>query len=211
MTETRTPYEALLARAGGMWGLVHTGLPVTVFALINAVSGLVPAIVASVGAAAVVLVWQLARRQPTRPTLLGFVGIAACGGFAFVTGRAKDFYLPGIWMYLVVAIVFTVSLLVRWPLVGVGWAWLTGRGQTWQRVTRVRRAFSVVTAAVAAAAWARFLVQYYLYDTDQEGLLAVARIAMGWPVFAVNSTLAYLAIRAAIRALPRSVDADQET
>jgi hypothetical protein len=54
------------------------------------------------------------------------------------------------------------------------------------------------------ALWARFLVQNYLYDTNQEGLLAVARVAMGWPIFLVTSSVIYVAIRAAIRALPRA-------
>jgi hypothetical protein len=56
---------------------------------------------------------------------------------------------------------------------------------------------------MAAASWARFLVQNYLYDTNQEGLLAVARIAMGWPIFLVTSSVIYIAVRVAIRALPR--------
>jgi uncharacterized membrane protein YwaF len=54
------------------------------------------------------------------------------------------------------------------------------------------------------ALWARFLVQNYLYDTNQEGLLAVARVAMGWPIFLVTSSVICVAIRAAIRALPRA-------
>jgi hypothetical protein len=57
---------------------------------------------------------------------------------------------------------------------------------------------------MATASWARFLVQNYLYDTNQEGLLAVARVAMGWPLFLVTSSVIYVAIRAAIRALPRA-------
>ena len=39
----------------------------------------------------------------------------------------------------------------------------------------------------------------YLYDTGQAGLLAIARIAMGWPVFVVTSSVIYFAIRVAIR------------
>jgi len=190
--------------------MIYTALPVTVFAATNSASGLVPAIVGSLGVAALVMVWQLARRESTRPALLGFAGIAVCGGFAFVTGQAKDFYLPGIWSYLVMAILFTASLLVGRPLIGVGWAWITGRDQTWRSVRRVRWSFAVVTAVMAAVSWTRFLVQYYLYDTDQSGLLAVARIAMGWPLFLVTSTLIYLAVRTAIRALPRTPAPDDE-
>ena len=100
-----------------------------------------------------------------------------------------------------------MSVLVRRPLIGVGWAWITGRDDTWRRVPRVRRAFDLVTVMMAVASWARFGVQYYLYDTDQTELLAAARVVMGWPIWIVTSTLIYLAIRTAIRVLPRSAEA----
>lgn len=203
VTDARTPLAALLAHAGGVSGLVYTALPVTTFAATSSLLGLVPAITAAVSVAAVILTWQLLRRESTRPALFGFAGVAVCAAFALVTGQAKDFYLPGIWMYLFLAIAFTISVLIRRPLVGVVWAWVTGRDVTWRRVPRARLAFDIATIVMATASWSRFFVQYYLYDTDQAGLLAVARIAMGWPVFVVTSSVIYLAIRVVIRALPR--------
>ncbi|MDT5212586.1 MAG: hypothetical protein QOK18_825 [Mycobacterium sp.] len=204
--EDRTPIAALLARAGGVSGLVYSSVPVTVFAATSALLDLETAIVAAFAVAALVLFWQLLRRESLRPALFGFGGVALGAGWAFVTGQAKDFYLPGIWMYLLLAIVFTVSVLIRRPLVGVGWAWVTGRDDSWRRDRRVRLIFDLVTAMMALVSWARFFVQYYLYDTDQAGLLAVARIAMGWPVFVVTSTVIYLAIRTAIRTLPHTAE-----
>lgn len=206
MTGTDTPAAALMARAGGIRGLVYSALPVIVFAALNALAGLMPALIAAVGVGAVVLTWQLVRRESTRPALFGFAGIAVGTGFALVTGRAKDFYLPGIWMYLAMAVVFTVSVVVGRPLIGVVWAWMTGRDDTWRRTKRVRMAFDLVTLMMAAVSATRFAVQFYLYDTDQEGMLAVARIAMGWPIFLVTSTFIYLAIRTAMRTLPRGAD-----
>jgi uncharacterized protein DUF3159 len=200
---TSTPLDGLLARSGGVRGMVVTAVPVTAFAATSSVLGLVPAIAAALVVATIILGWQLLRRESTRPALFGFGGVVVCALFALVTGKAKDFYLPGIGMYLLLAIVFTISLLVRRPLVGVVWAWATGRDDTWRRVPRVRLAFDTVTVAMAAVSWCRFLVQYYLYDTDQAELLAVARVAMGWPVFVVTSTMILLTIRYAIRALPR--------
>ncbi|MBY0285931.1 MAG: DUF3159 domain-containing protein [Mycobacteriaceae bacterium] len=207
MTKSRPPAAALLIRAGGVRGLVYTALPVTVFAVTNALSGLRPALIAAITVASLILAWQLFRRESTRPAILGFAGIAVCAAFALITGRAKDFYLPGIWMYLGLAIAFTMSIVIRRPLVGVGWAWMTGRDDTWRRVPKVRLAFDVATAVMATASWSRFLVQNYLYDTDQEGLLAAARIAMGWPIFVVTSSVIYLAVRVSIRALPRASEA----
>ncbi|MBI3228595.1 MAG: DUF3159 domain-containing protein [Mycolicibacterium cosmeticum] len=206
MTDTRSPAAALLAHAGGVRGLIHTALPVTVFAATSALAGLVPAVAAAVGVAVVILVWQLARRESIRPALFGFGGVLLCAGLAFITGQAKDFYLPGIWMYLGMALAFTVSVLIRRPLVGVVWARVTGRDGSWRGVRRARLAFDTVTVVMALVSWTRFFVQYHLYDSDQAELLAIARVAMGWPVFVVTSSLIYLAIRTAIRAVPHPAD-----
>ncbi|CQD03775.1 membrane protein [Mycolicibacterium conceptionense] len=201
---TDSPLDGLMARVGGISGMVYSALPVTVYATVSALAGRVPAIISALVTAAVVLAWQLLRRESVRPALWGFVGVAVCALLALVTGQAKDFYLPGIWMSLASAIVMTGSILVRRPLVGVIWAWATGRDSTWRQVPGVRLVFNVVTAVLATVSWSRFLVQNYLYDTGQDGLLAVARLAMGWPLFVVTTTLVLLSARYAIRALPRS-------
>ncbi len=44
------------------------------------------------------------------------------------------------------------------------------------------RAYDVATAAWALVFGARYLVQSELYDADQTGWLAAARIGMGWPL-----------------------------
>lgn len=209
MTGAQTPGERFLARVGGFRGLVYTALPVLTFAATNAFAGLLPALIAAPAAAAVVMTWQLLRRESARPALLGFAGVALGAAFALVTGQAKDFYLPGIWMYLGTALLFTASVLVGRPLVGVVWAWVTGRDDSWRRVRRVRLAFDLVTLGMAAISATRFAVQYHLYETNQDGLLALARIAMGWPVLLVTSPVLYLVIRSAIRTLPRGPAADE--
>lgn len=198
------PLDGLLERAGGIRGLVYSSLPVTTYAVTAAALGRIPAVIAALAVAALVLGWQLAHRESVRPALWGFAGVALCAGLALVTGQAKDFYLPGIWIALLMAVLFTGSILIRRPLVGVAWAWMTGRDGAWRRVPRVRLAFDVVTAVMAAVSWSRFLVQNHLYGSDQAELLAVARLAMGWPLFLVTTALMVLAVRYAIRALPRA-------
>ncbi|MGV9801064.1 DUF3159 domain-containing protein [Mycobacterium sp. NPDC003449] len=202
-----SPLDNLLARTGGIRGLIASGLPVTVYATVSALSGRVPAVIAALMTAAIVLGWQLLRRESLRPALWGFAGVAACAGLALVTGQAKDFYLPGIWMALVWAVVLTLSVVIRRPLVGVVWAWATGRDGMWRRVPRVLLAFDVVTAVLASASWSRFLVQNYLYGTNQDELLAVARIAMGWPLALITTAMMLLAARYAMRTLPQPATA----
>ncbi|WP_304112420.1 DUF3159 domain-containing protein [Mycolicibacterium bacteremicum] len=201
---TNAPLDGLLERAGGVRGLIYSGLPVSVYAVTSAVAGRIPAVIAAVSAAALVFGWQLVKRESLRPALWGFLGVAACAGLALFTGEAKDFYLPGIWIALAVAITLTASIAIRRPLVGVVWAWVTGRDDAWRRVPRVRLAFDLVTAVMAIVSWSRFVVQNHLYASNEAELLAVARLAMGWPLFLVTSAALVFAVRYAIRTLPRS-------
>ena len=197
------PLDGLLERAGGIRGLIYSALPVSTYAVTAAALGRIPAVIAALTVAGLVVAWQLAQRESLRPALWGFTGVAVCAGLALVTGQAKDFYLPGIWIALLMAVLFTGSILIRRPLVGVVWAWMTGRDASWRRIRKVRYAFDIVTAVMAAVSWSRFLVQNYLYDSDQAEMLAVARLAMGWPLFLVTTTAMVLAVRYAVRSLPR--------
>jgi hypothetical protein len=61
--------------------------------------------------------------------------------------------------------------------------------------------FDVATITWVLVFASRFVVQRHLYDADETGWLAAARIAMGWPLTAVAALATYLAIRAAQRAL----------
>ena len=51
---------------GGISGLIYSSLPVVVFVPVSPLFGLVPAIVAALGVAALILVWRLARARVRR-------------------------------------------------------------------------------------------------------------------------------------------------
>lgn len=72
-----SPLDGLMARVGGVSGMVYSALPVTVYATVSALAGRVPAIISALATAAVVFGWQLLRRESVRPALWGFVGVAA--------------------------------------------------------------------------------------------------------------------------------------
>lgn len=199
--ERRTPVETLLTIAGGWRGLIYSAVPVLVFVAVSSSVGLAEAVAASVGVAAAILIWQLVRREPVRSSLLGFGGIAASAGLAAFTGDSRDFFLPGIWTALFFATILVASLLIGRPAVGYMWAWATGQDDTWLRVPKARMAFTLVTLAMAVISGSRFAVQGHFYTTGQTEWLAVTRIAMGWPLFAVTATLIYFAVRTTQRAL----------
>ena len=61
-------------------------------------------------------------------------------------------------------------------------------------------AFAVFsTLAFALVFAARFIVQHWLYDEGSTGWLAVARIAMGYPLLGLGLLVVYWAVRVAKR------------
>jgi Protein of unknown function (DUF3159) len=203
--------ERLLARVGGVSGLIYSSLPVLTFVAASSVSGLLPAIGSALGVAALVLLWRLIRRESTQPALSGFLGVAVCALIAYLVGESKGYFLLGIWMSLLWAVVFAVSVLIRRPVAGYLWSWATERDRAWREVPRAVYAFDIASLSWVLVFGARFVVQRLLYDADQTGWLAVARIGMGWPLTVVAALATYAAIKAAQRAMPAQEAADADT
>lgn len=193
--------RAVLDQMGGISGLIYSSLPVVVFVPVSTTAGLMPAIFAALGVAALVLVWRLVRRESLQPAVSGFMGVGISALIAYLVGASKGYFLLGIWSSLVWAAVFALSVLIRRPIVGYVWGWINDHGRGWREVRRAVLAFDIATLVWVAVFASRFVVQHHLYDSDQTGWLGVARIAMGWPLTGVAAVVTYFAIRFAQRAV----------
>lgn len=194
----------LLEQSGGVSGLIYSSLPVLVFVIVSSAAGLVPAIASALGAAALITLWRLIRRESLQPALSGFFGVAVCALIAFLVGQSKGYFLLGIVMSLVWAVVFTVSILIRRPVAGYLWSWATGRDRGWRQVPKAVYAFDIATLCWTLVFVARFVVQEHLYEVGKTGMLGVARIAMGWPLTALAALVTYAAIRFVQRVVPET-------
>ena len=201
MPDRRAGTELLLAQLGGVPGLIYSSLPVVVFVPVSSGFGLLPAVVAALGTATLILAWRLIRRESIHPAMSGFFGVAVCAMIAYLLGESKGYFLLGIWSSAAWAAVFGVSVLVRRPVVGYLWSFVGGHDRAWREVRRAVYAFDAATLAWVLVFAARFVVQGGLYNADKTGWLGVARIAMGWPLTAVAGLATYLAIKAVRRAM----------
>lgn len=209
--EEKTAAQALLAQMGGVSGLIYSALPVAVLVPVNTAWGLMPAIFAALGIAALILVWRLIRRESVQPAVSGFLGVGISALIAYLVGASKGYFLLGIWTSLIWAAVFAVSVVIRRPIVGYAWSWIASKDRDWRSSRKAVLAFDVATLVWVLVFASRFVVQRHLYDLDQTGWLGVARIAMGWPLTAVAALVTYLAIRAAQRAIHAAHAHDHET
>lgn len=198
----------MLERVGGVSGLVYASLPTFAYVIANAIAGLDAAVVISVGVSVGLIALRLLRKQPIQPAVSGLLGVVVAALIAYYTGSAEDYFLPGIWLSLAMATVFSVSLLLRRPLVGVIWNLLRSAGpdRSWRADTVALHAFDVATLAFVALFSARFVVQQWLYDGGFTGWLALARIAMGYPLLGAVSVVVYWAVRRANRQIGSDID-----
>lgn len=211
MTAPQPPQEragpTLLEQMGGLSGLIASVVPVAVFVVLNAIAGYIVALWAALASAMVIAVVRLVRRERLQPAVSGALGVGICAFIAYRVGEAKGFFLLGIWASLVYAALFAVSLLVRYPLVGVIWHGLRGDGQQrWRADRRIMRAYDAATLIWVLVFVARFVVQRWLYDNDETNALGIARLAMGLPLTALAAAVTVWAARRAGRLLAESAE-----
>ena len=205
------PTPMLVESIGGWRGLVDSGLPVVVFVAVNAAAGLRAAIWAAVGAGVLLFAIRIVRKETVQQALSGFFGVLVAAFIANRTGEAKGFFLLGIWASFAYGAVFLASVLVRWPLVGLIWEYVDGRGigTAWRKDRRLMRVYTWCTLVWVAVFLARGLVQRYLYDQDSTGWLAVARLAMGYPLTIGAVAISVVAVRRIRKIEEAEAEADE--
>src|SRR6202011_3462101 len=109
---------------GGISGLIYSSLPVVVFVPVSTLYGLKAAIIAALSVATLILLLRIWRRDTVQPAVSGFIGVGISVAIAYVVGESKGYFLLGIWMSLLWAVVFGLSILVRRPAVGYIWGWV---------------------------------------------------------------------------------------
>lgn len=188
----------LVEAMGGRHGIAESGLPALVFVVAYTVSGsdLTVAIWSAVALGVVATVVRLIRRETLQFAFAGLAGVALAAFVAGRTGRAEDFFLPGLLLNAGYAAAYAISILVRWPLIGVIVGALLGEGTAWRKNRDEVRLYSKASWIWVGVFLSRLAVQLPLYLAGSLVALGIARTAMGIPVFALGVWLTYLVLRA---------------
>ncbi|MGN9914882.1 DUF3159 domain-containing protein [Micromonospora palomenae] len=192
--------EQMADQLGGWRGLVESSIPVLVFVLANIVGDLRPAVIASVGVAVLIAVTRLAQRRPVRHAVNGLVGIGIGAFIAWRTGDERDFYLPGILYGIAYGVALLISAAIRQPLVGWIWSVLVAKGRSeWRDDPRLVRTFTQLTVLWGVVWLAKVGVQAGLYLAHQDTALGVARLALGYPPYALLLLITVWTVRRVTR------------
>jgi hypothetical protein len=191
------PPPSLAEAVGGPLGVAETSLPAVAFVIAYTASGsdTNTAAAVAVGLALLLTVARLARRESPQHALSGLVGVGFAAFIATRSGKAENFFLPGLLLNAVCASAFLVSLAVRRPLVGIIVTKLDGEEDGWRDDPGRMRAFVRATWLWAGLFLMRFLIQLPLYLAGAVVALGIARTALGLPVFVLGLWLTWLLVR----------------
>ncbi|SCG35179.1 DUF3159 domain-containing protein [Micromonospora inositola] len=192
--------EQMADQLGGWRGLVESSIPVVVFVIANVVGELRPAVVASVAVGLLIAGLRLAQRRPVRHAVNGLFGIAVGAAIAWRTGDERDFYLPGILYGIGYGLALLLSAAIRQPLVGWIWSVLVAKGRSeWRDDPRLVRTFTQLTVLWGVVWLAKVGVQAGLYLAHQDTALGVARLALGYPPYALLLLITVWTVRRVTR------------
>ena len=175
--------KQLAEALGGRRGMIEGAVPTLGFTLTYITTReLKLALVIGGSLAVVLLLVRILQRQSVQYVVNAMVGIAFAAGFALRSGKAEDAFLPGIIWNAIVASLMTLSVLVRWPAVGLMIGSVTGDLTSWRLDPGVLRLCNRLTWLLIAPSVIRISVQYPLWLAGEVGWLGVTKIALGWPL-----------------------------
>lgn len=185
---------------GGRRGMLEAAVPTILFTLtFISAKNLVLALVLSVAAAVVLLIVRLVQRSSVQFVVNSLFGIGIGALFAWRSARAGGdaseqalaYFLPGILYNAGYAALVSVTILIRWPVVGFMVGSVAGDAMAWRQDRRVVRLCSNLSWLLVLPCIVRVAVQAPLYLAGRNGsydpdaavaALAISKIALGWPL-----------------------------
>jgi hypothetical protein len=132
--------------------------------------------------------------------LASVAAVAAGALVALHTGRAQDFFLIQLLSNVASALAWTVSILVRWPLLGVVVGLLLGQRARWRRDPGLLRAYGLASWVWVGQYTVRVVVFGLLWSSGWVVALGVARVALSWPLVAATVAVSAVVLK---RSIPR--------
>ena len=187
---------SVLAAAGGWRTLAEAVASRALFLLAYLLTGrvLTSALIAVGGVFvfAVVRVWTDRKYWQAAGGLL-LVGVSAF--LAGSTGRGVDFYLVGVLTSVGGGVMFLVSMLVRWPVIGLVVGPARGERFGWRRDRVRRRRYQLCTAVFLVKFGIATTVMVPLYLAQEVVALGVASTLLTVPAMAVCVYLSWRVLR----------------
>lgn len=191
--------SSVLASLGGVWGILESAVPGTAYAIVFALSHSVFASIYAAGTLSLIfIIAQVVRKRPLTQAISGLVGIGIAAYLTLHDGgsskHAIDYYLQGLITNVFYLVAISVSILIRWPVVGVLMGVFTN-GTAWRKDKALLKRYSVISLIWVGLFGLRLLVELPLYFSDAVVTLGFVKLIMGIPLYALCAWFTWLAVR----------------
>lgn len=188
--------DRIVNALGGKKGLFDSGIPALVFLIVfNIRDDVRDAALVALGLSAVITVIRLIRREKLQNAISGIVGVLICYLLVRSTGKAEDFYLPGLFINAGYGGLYLLTNLAGWPIIGVVLGPLLGEDFHWRKVPERKRVYLLAGWLWVGLFLSRLIVQLPLYLAGNVNALGVARLIMGYPLFIACAWGTWLVIK----------------
>lgn len=195
-------FKSLMASVGGVQGLIETTLPGFIYVLTFAIWRDLNISISSVVVSVVILaVRHFIKKRPLSQLVGSLLGICLA---IFLTlrpgGQAADFYLKDFWTNGLYGSVLLLSVLVRFPLIGLMVGLMTNQGLTWRKDRRKMRFFDLVTMLWVGLFATRLAIELPLYFVGDIVTLGFVKLVLGLPFYLTMIWVSWLLLRNVVSA-----------
>lgn len=191
--------EKLLAQSlGGVQGVIDSALPSIVYLATWTLTdhNLQTAVAAAFGVAVLLAVVRLIQRKSMQQVLSGLIGMAVAAYFTTKTGKAEDFYLPGILVNAAYAIVVGLTIAFKHPFFGYVIGALMQDLTGWRKDPAKVKLYTSITWWWVGSYVLRLVVLLPLYFAQNVEALGTAKLITGWPLNIAVMWVTYRAVKA---------------
>jgi len=194
--------KSLLASVGGVQGLVETTLPGFLYVLTFTITRDAVIAASVVGVAVLALtIRHFVLKRPWTQLVGSLVGVGLAIWLTLRPGgQAGDFYLKDFWINAAYGSVLLLSVIARFPLIGLLMGFLTNQGLSWRKDKRKVRFFDLVTLLWVGLFATRLIVEVPLYLAGDVVTLGFVKIVLGLPFYLTMIWVSWLLLRGVVKA-----------
>lgn len=159
---------------------IDTLIPPIIYALVNSLFGLRPAVIAALTLAILFAVYRLLQKESVLYALGGLGGVVIASGFALLSNNAANYFLPKI-LGSAGLLLLLISLLIKKPAAAILSHLSRGWSFAWFLREDIKPAYLEVTIAWILLVFLRLILQIILYKRGNVSELGWASILLGFP------------------------------
>ncbi|NBO08339.1 MAG: DUF3159 domain-containing protein [Actinobacteria bacterium] len=200
-------HSKVIDALGGKRGIIDSGLPSLAFVIVFTMTKKLDlSLFIAVAIALVAAIARLVKRDTIQHALSGLLGVLVCAWFSRSTGKAENFFLPGMIKSGIYGVVYLVANLIRWPILGVVLGPILGENLGWRKNPVRLRAYLLAGWVWVALFVVRLALQVPLYLANQTTALGVVTLIVGWPLFLVTLYLTWAILKRTSPAVEKVIE-----